>query len=247
MSTSPLEYVNKVGYSALSAQRPLSVFDVRNVTLNNLCHYADGFGQVVVAWSGTKSTLTHGYGFLFSAGEPVGTLVAGVPYTLGHWSCPLRIRANGSSYKLRVRVAGASGTPGESVCFFATIGMPGVWAMNTIYDGTGYEYGPITPGTRTATITEHGDAVHETASTTSGTPAWLTGVSRGTNAWDDLIGLPADLASAYQRTHATTNEVGDAEVVTYIDASLIVFCVAQTAGVTGQLHGVYACEWIEPP
>ena len=232
MSTSPLGYRVVIGWDAFSAQRPLSAFDTRNVVLNNLCHYADSYGQTLVNWSATAAALTGGYGYLYP-GSPAD-LTGYLPSLIGMWKVPLRIRADGSSYKVRIRIGGASDTAGESVRFFAALALPGYGIGRVLYDGTVLAGMPAL----------HGDAIFGTVATTSTTPAWLTGVSQGNNGWSTMIQLPADLVSSHLRMHGTFDETSAPESVLYTDTILVVFSLATHDGIGGRLYAVHACEWV---
>lgn len=244
MSTSPLKYIlvnpsssNQLG----SGTSPLGAFEVRNWLLNDLCHYADGYGQHIVNWSAINLAIggtSTGEQYL----EPGFVQAPYFPYLLGQWTCPIRIRASANSYRVRMRIGGASSSNGNEVRFFACLGLSGMLSYGPIYDGTGLTlWGPTEAGP----IGGNGDAAYRTVVTDSTTPAWLTGESLGPNAWETMIALNPEQVASMLRSHATlTEQSGDDTAVFYLDTTLCVFGMQIDAPAKPRLYAVSACEWV---
>lgn len=216
VTTSPYGYRVRVGSQfGTAGASPISAVYARRVLLNNLCHYADVFGQVRASWaSGTGKT-------------PISTTTpaaANTPYFLWSTSFPIALRADGSAYKLRIRIAGASSDNATAVRFRAVVGSPLVVSR---------------------LVTSATDSAFLTATTTSSTGAWLTGASNGSNAYTTMIEMtPDEVADAIVTVGTPVDIAGADRGVAQALVTLAVY--GQTANVasTPQLHGVYAAEWV---
>ena len=185
--------------------------------LNNLCHYADVFVQVRAAFNTSPRV---GKGYIDSTTPSV----VNTPFFIWSTSFPIFLRSDGSSYKLRIRIAGASSDGVNAVRFRAVIG-------------------PATTISRIVTTAT--DAQFLTATTTSSTAAWLTGSSQGTDAYTTMIEMTADeVANAIVTTSTPVDIAGGGRSVAQAVVTLAVYGQTANVAATPRLHGVYACEWV---
>lgn len=163
---------------------PIGAVTGRDYAINNAMHYADIHAQ-------NRVCLT----------QHSGAYITGLNTTALGWrqswqspSFPVSLRPDGSSYRLRVRVAGA----GESALF------DNYFAVSI---------GPTTPGIAgvdpAAGTT---DNIWLSAKVNSTTAAYLTGASMGTEAWPTMIALTAPQAAACSRSTATIVDVAGAPI-----------------------------------
>jgi hypothetical protein len=219
VTTSPYGYRVRVGSQfGTAGTSPISAVYARRVLLNNLCHYADVFGQVRIAWSASPRV---GKGYL----QPTTPTTVNVPYYIAASApFPIAVRRNGQSYKLRVRIAGVSSDNTNAVRFRAVLA-------------------PVSSAGSLALNSE--DYVFLTATTTSSTPGWLTGASQGSEAFTTMVALSAEQCASMQQTTGTLSDIAGTPVgVSQVLVSLQVY--GQTANVAAvpRLHGVYAAEWV---
>lgn len=219
MTTSPYGYRVRTGSQfGTAGSSPISAVYARRVLLNNLCHYADIFGQVRVAWASSPRV---GKNYV----TPTTPTVTNSPYLIGASEpFPIAVRRNGQSYKLRVRIAGASSDNTNAVRFRVVLA-PVTSAGSLVLDAADY--------------------VFLTATTTSSTAGWLTGASQGSGAYTTMVALSAEQAASMQQTTGTLSDISGTPVgVQQVLVSLQVY--GQTANVAAvpRLHGVYAAEWV---
>ncbi len=196
---------------------PISAVYARRVLSNNLCHYADIFGQVRASWSGSLSAKL---AYLV----PTTPTVVNVPFLIWSTTFPISMRASLNTYKLRIRLAGASSDNTNAVRFRAVIG-------------------PASSIARLAV--DAADYVFLTATTTSSTGAWLTGASQGSAAYTTMIGMTQRDVSDALVTTGTKIDIGGAGAS--VPQCLVTLAVyGQTANVAAvpRLYGVYAAEWV---
>jgi hypothetical protein len=226
MSTSPNGAIIRSDASLYDSQnRPIDTVLMRDVVLNNICHYADEFAQVRVNWSAGQTAYTNGNGSLTTRTASLTTTAWWFIASFGPFPLAMRqaARQTGASYRVRVRLAGAS-SAGQAVTFRAVLGPPG--AGLAVVNGT---------------LDDH---VFE-ATTSSTSMGWLTGTSQGVNAWTTQITVPATYAGSWVIPVGTkTDLAGDAAAVEQCLMSLHVF--GKTANVTSvpRLGAVYAAEWV---
>jgi hypothetical protein len=135
---------------------------------------------------------------------------------------PILQRASGDSYRFRIRLAGITPTPSPVQKLTAIIGP---------YIGAG----------RPVAATTYGDAKFIADISDDTGVSWGTGSSQGTNAWADLIELPAALVQT--RDFQTKDIFGGSAVTASIPfAQLSIFGSGVSDSVT--LNGVYLAEYI---
>jgi hypothetical protein len=204
-----------------AATCPVDPDITRDVICNNLDHYADSFGQVRWAFSpGVSTFVTKSYLTPRTADVVVNTwyqITASAPF-------PLPLRADGSGYKLRVRLGGAS-SGGHAVKFALVIAPVAV-----------------APAVLAASNT---DASFETATTTSASAAWLTGASQGIGAYTTMVALDAATAAGYVRNVDTPVDLsGAASAVSQCLVSVVVYGSTANTGSVPRLYGGFAAEWV---
>lgn len=216
MTTSPYGYRVRFGSQfGTAGASPVSAVYARRVLFNNLCHYADVFGQVRAAW-------TNGVGK--TPLQSTTPTVVNTPFFIWSTSFPIALRADGSSYRLRVRLAGASSDNTNAVRFRAVIGAP------------------LVVSRLVATAT---DSNFLTATTTSSTRAWLTGASAGTAAYTTMITMSAEeVADAVVSVSTPVDIAGAGRSVAQALVTLAVYGQTANVAATPILGGVYAAEWV---
>lgn len=218
MTTSPYGYrVRTGGQFGTAGSAPISAVYARRVLVNNLCHYADVFGQVRASWSGSALAAK---GYL----ETTPPTVVDGPYLMWATTFPVMLRAGMEPYKLRIRLAGATSNALYACRFRAVLA-----SQTTI----------------ASRLTEAADHVFLTATTSSTTGAWLTGASQGSGAYTTMLEMSReDVASALTITSTPADIGGAGRATTQCLVTLGVY--GQTANVlaTPRLYGVYASEWV---
>lgn len=202
----------------LAAPGAIGASIARDYAINNLLHLADEYAQVRVAWIAPVES--EGY-----ISGRTSSLTADRWFPIGSFGpFPIALRESGDSYRLRVRVAGSS-SGGHAVKFRIVLA-PLREALDLV-------------NTTTA------DFIFETATTTSGTGAWLTGASIGVEAWTTQVQLPAEYAAAWMRETATLTDVaGTAVGAQQCLVAVNVFGSTANTGSVPRLAGVYAAEFV---
>lgn len=221
MSTSPLKYpVTFEAAEMLTSKKPLDAFTARNVALNNLCHYADEAAQARVNWCLPRSVVSGGQGYILPL---AGTIIAGFLYSFRSWTFPICLRASGRSYRLRVRIGGSTGGSGNAT-FYATLTPSEV---------------PL--GLSGTTIADDSTWIGTTAGTGA---AWLTGAS-GSATYGNMVELrPDQTVATYRSTPSVDVLAGERRSVAVPTATLTIYGVTDTNGVSPKLYAVYAAEYI---
>lgn len=204
----------------LVSQDPVGACISRDFVLNNLLHFADEFAQVRVAWSATASGYRNGSGYLTGNTSLISADVWHPIVSFGPF--PIALRQDGRSYRMRVRVAGAS-SGGHAVKFRMVLApfdaAPGVVSLNE-------------------------DFIFETATTTSGTGAWLTGTSM-LSSWTTQVQISASSAAEWMATSRTISDIsGNDTGVSQCLVNCNIFGSTANTGSTPRLHGLYAAEWV---
>lgn len=204
-----------------AAKQPVGAVVARDVICNNLDHYADSMAQVRFAWApGTSTYASKSYLTPRTTGVVVNTWYQ---IAASH-AFPLPARADGTGYKIRVRLGGAS-SGGHAVKFAIVLA-------------------PV--GSAQAVVTASAsDASFETATTTSATAAWLTGASQGSGAYTTMVALSASEVGLYTRLTDTPVDLSGARsAVAQCLVNLVVFGSTANTGSVPRLYGVAAEEWI---
>lgn len=140
---------------------PMGATVMRDGVWHGLHHAADSMAQVRVNFMGLDDDVVEGQD-QFGTTETIGSvldyyLVGGSPF--GEW--PLTLRADGTAYKLRIRIAGSISATIAAATFRVVIG-------------------PSRP-LRNAEVLEPLDSIYEVEFTTA-TPTWGTGAAQGSTA-----------------------------------------------------------------
>ncbi len=203
---------------------PVDTVLVRDVVQNNLCHFADEFAQVRVNWSAGQTAYTNGAGYLTSR---TTNIRADFTYHIASFGpFPISLRqlngTGGASYRLRIRLAGAS-SDGNAVTFWAVLGPPyGATALSYVSSDLAYA-----------------------ANAGSSTMAWLTGASQGDNAWPTQVVVPGSYLSRFLTETATKDDLGGNRAgVQQCLVSLHVFGSSTLTSSVPRLGAVYAAEWV---
>jgi len=137
---------------------------------------------------------------------------------------PISLRADGSSYKLRLRVGGASS--GGHAVKFAVVLAPIENALEIV----------------SASST---DASFETTTTTSASAAWLTGASQGSGAYTTMVTLDAATAALYMRNTDTPVDLSGARsTVAQCLVALTIYGSTANTGSVPRLYGLHAQEFV---
>lgn len=218
MATSEFKsYIRTAPALVCDKNRPLDSYTSR-VTASNINHLSDEFAQVRVTWSSNPQE-TKAYLGPVRAINGLASLVSGFLF-------PISVRQNGDSYKFRIRVAAKIGG-GKTGRVWMAIVPPS-----------------STPGfgsSRIETVAQ--DNVWRSNTFTSATTAWLTGASRGPEAWSDLITLPG--GGYYTVSYPTKTELGgdDASVI-IPNLQLLVWSSTSDVSELVQIQAVYCAEVI---
>ena len=193
----------------------------RDYLLNNLCHYADEYAQVRVAWTSTASAYSGGQGYL-APGTTNATFVK--LYESHAW--PIAMRADGSSYRLRIRTAFARSAGAGTITLRVVLGA-------AVTGGDGSDLRRTDDGVYTATVA-------------SSSAAWVAGTTGATAYTTFLYLTPAVLARYVPIVPTSTlDDLGGAPAS--VNQPLVRLRIyAKTSDVASQprLHGLYAAEWI---
>ncbi len=225
MSTSEYEYrvltdTNEYGDSP----QALDAFTSR-IVMSNLNHLADEFAQVRCALSGTVAALSGKAGYLTSR-TPTAI---NTPYAVVSTSFPMLVRGSGASYKLRVRIGGASSNVAAAAIFTAVLSL-GRDAPAAVGDASEAPYT---------------DAVYITDATASTAAAWLTGASQGPGGYATLMEMNAAEVEACALDFPTTDAPGGGAVTVRVAwVTLTIFASTSNVTYVPKLFAVYAAEVI---
>lgn len=197
---------------------PIGPVTGRDYAVNNAMHYCDVFGQVRVAMV-----------------QQAGAYITGANTANGTWSFaftspsfPVQMRPDGSSYRLRVRVAGAGESAAFKVRFAVTVQSPDRGSLARSY-----------PGGVLST-----DSIWLTGDVNSTTPAYLAGTSQGAEAWSTMIALtPSELAPCVRSTPTITDVGGDPIAVSQAMVQALVWTYVESAAHPARLYAFELEEW----
>ena len=197
------------------ADAPIDTVLARDHAINNVNHYADIMGQVRANWNARPGAYIESDN---SNSKTWRTM----------WHCPtfpIALRPDGSSYRVRVRIAGAGESAAE-VRFAVSLGSAHSSAFS------------VYPGTATT------DAVWSTGAITSTTHAYRTGASLGTEAWTTMVALSATEASACVRVTSTVLDTNAVPIgVTHALVQAIVWGYDDDVAHHARLSAVTLEEW----
>lgn len=199
--------------------RPVGNRASRDILANGLNFYADIYGQQRMSFAArSMGPAKNPY---FGTNRTPWTQVA------ASGAFPIAIRENGESYKMRVALAGCI----ENVAAkaqFAFVLAPVIDALAILE----------------STTTIRTDSVWVSLETASVTPAYLTGASKGANAWVRMVGLSALEASAYLVATGTPVDIGgDSGGVAQCLVNLVVFAKTDNATYQARLYNASGQEW----
>lgn len=204
-----------------AAQAPLDAVAMRDFVANNLLHYADSMAQVRAQFAAVSNAASGGNNY----STPRRTVDRNIfmhMWTSGDF--PLSLRANRGSYKLRVRVAGASSNNTNAVKFRVVV-CPRAIANSE--------------------VNQVADYVYETATTSSSTAAWLTGASQGSAAYSTMVSISPDQISAWTRSLSTITDLSGTPIaLPACMVSVSVYGHTVNTGATPQLYNCHVQEWV---
>ena len=174
MGTSPLAGRIRTG-RAFDENAALDAGFTRDFVLNNLCHAADEFAQVRVAWGATLAAFDDTQVGITGFASPTSGTIGDTWYPLysfGPWPIPLRV--DGTPYRMRILLVAAA--PNANSAF----------ALRAV----------LCPAAQAPTIvTGSTDNVWESVTFTTTSGAILTGASQGPNAWATQVSMTAEQAA----------------------------------------------------
>lgn len=211
MSTSLFEGLIRSEAGRWDAYDPADTAWARSI-LSNVMHAADSCGQVLANWRNNDA-------------NAVTRVLTQASTWYAVWSSaalPIRLRGDGTSYPLRVRLRAARGTAGT--VDFAVCVIGGRLTTDAGYDAINV-----------------GAPLAVTASSSSGTHAWLT-LSGST------INLSAGSVATTEIERSTLAEIGGAPVaVRYDTAKVLVFAkreAGSSVSTSALVSGLHAAEYI---
>jgi len=152
------------------------------------------------------------------------TVTANFPWLIISYMVPVTQRQSGDSYKMRIRIAGAAETAGTNVYFTAVLGTPTASGARGSWGG-------------------FGDQEFVTSTTSSDTPAWLTGTSQGPAASGTLVYLPSALVTT--QAFDTLDTVGGSRKTVNVPMTqLSIYGTTANATVKPVLYHVYLAEYV---
>lgn len=220
MSTSPLGGRLLGNIYGLTQYTPVGAAIARDFAVNNLLHFADEYAQVRVAWTPTVTTYSGGTGYLTGR---TSALSVNIWYPIASYGpFPIALREDGRSYRLRVRIAGAS-SGGHAVKFRLVL---------------------APQSEAPARVTQSLDSIYETATTTSSTGAWLTGASVLSSLATQVQATSEETSAWITTTSTLTDLAGDDTGASQCLVSCAIYGSTANVASIPRLHGVYAAEWI---
>lgn len=193
---------------------------VRDVILNNLCHYADEFAQTRVAFGATSTSFDDQVTYYESEDVDVGGGWVRVGPAFGPWSIPLR--SDGSPYRLRVRVAAVL-AGSATITARVVVGSPARLDDIVSFDT---------------------DYVYETAALSTSV-AWATGSSQGSQAYDAMVEIPPAVASSWVTNVTTLDTIGGDEYGSQqCQVAARVYAKSTATKTTVRLYGLYIAEYV---
>ena len=200
---------------------------MRRVVANNLHHAADSMGQVRVNYWPAKPFGGNLAGFAETDGiDEAGRwyLMGGCP--MGPW--PLTLRADGTPYRLVIRMAAAVSS-GAGTADLRVIIAP---SYSSALEG----------------LTEDSDRVYLAANVSATSSTLVTGVSQGDASSSTFLDVPRDLAVSWIQEWPTFDDVSGASPVS-IQACMVsawVFAKSTSTSAEPRLYGLHLHEYIAP-
>lgn len=211
MSTSLFQGLIRSEAAEWDAQAPVDTAWARSI-LQNVMHSADECAQPLVNWRTSDA----------NAATRVLTQASTWYAVWASAALPARLRGDGTTYPLRLRLRAARGTAGTVDFGVCIIG--GRLTVDAAYDALSV-----------------GAPVAATASTSNGTSAWLT-LSAA------VINLSAGTGASTEIERSTLAEIGGAAMAVRYDAIKVVVMAKREAGSSSStsaiLAGLHACEYI---
>lgn len=221
----------------LSSGSSLNSLYVRDVVQNNLSHYADEFGQVLVNWTRLGAAFSGPDPYTFSLNQ-----------TLRFGPFSLKLRQNGAPYKLRIRVA-ASRVSGSSTSRYLTVTIdPYIRAAEggVVFSNSA----PLLYTSGFAAIAAGAanyNAVLRTPAIASSVLGWQNSTTLGTSGTlADMIEIPPGFASSLLTSSPTSEGVSGASAS--VEQALAYVCVtpdqSSAPGTVLSLDALYVAEYI---
>ena len=194
--SSELGYRVRGTASALYAADDMPLDDkiTRYHLVNNLNHYSDIHGQVLVHWSCRSSIGPAKIPYAYSTATGWREVMRSGPF-------PLSLRPDGSSYRVRIAVGGRLSNVAASPGKIAVM-------MSTSVPRVGSPYVSLGTGSTAASYT---DSIWISDDITNTTSAFRSGVSQGPQAYTRMIALTADEVTSFMTTTSTPVDIGGAD------------------------------------
>lgn len=179
---------------SFDADAALDAGFVRDFVQNNLNHLADESAQVRVAYAATLNGLDDTTSGIGGYNAPGDFTLGAVWYELASFGpFPIRIRKDGTPYRMRVRVNAKAAVATNDVKIRLV----------------------LCPRSRAAGyVASSLDLVWESATFSSTTAAWLTGASQGSNAWTTQVSVLNSEAVSWITETGTPSIIGGSSVAT---------------------------------
>ena len=209
--------------------RPVGDKATRWILVNNTNHYADIHGQVRANYV-SRSIGPVKESYYSTNSTSWKNVLTTAPF-------PIALREDGSSYRVRVIVGGAT----ENVLAAAN--------FSVVLSRFGAPTDPLTTIENAISGFIETDSVWTTTSNVSSTtPVYATGKSQGQIAWDRMIALTADEAAPFITVTGTPIDIGGAASgVPQCLVQLFVFAKTSSALYSARLHAFQATEWYGVP
>lgn len=229
MSTSYFDGIVDFGTALYGAGTdPMDTVIMRDGVANGLLHAADSMGQVRVCY----------HPIAVASAKPVhdsyetidGSPVAGQWYALGaqpFGAWPLTLRADGTPYKLRIRVG-----------ISASVNNQNTITLRFVLAPLGRQY------EERDRAADHVYQVSATASAVT-SATWTAGTSQGSAASATLLTLDADTARSWIGFASTFDGVSGAAPVQVEQCLVALYAFGRTSGTSlPRLHGLHLSEYI---
>lgn len=203
---------------------PVDAVVSRDGVANGLLHAADQMAQVRINWVGLDTGVANGQNTYITT--DVADPTADLWYYMGSFEgWPLTLHADGTPYKLRIRLAAAA-AGGSGNCRIRVVIAPT------------YPYA-------LANLEAPADSIWESNDTTSSTPAWLGGLSQGSEADLTLVTVTRSEARSWTQLVNVHNAVGGADpsAVTQVLVGAYIFGLTENSNVP-RLHALHLSEYV---
>jgi hypothetical protein len=214
---------------SFDADAALDAGFVRDFVQNNLNHLADESAQVRVAYAATLNGLDDTQPGVAGYNSPGNFALGDQWYPLTSFGpFPIRIRKNGTPYRMRVRVNAAATVATNDVKIRLVL-CP--FSLSNSFSDASFDF------------------VWESSTFSSTSATWLTGSSQGPNAWATQLSVTgADASSWIAETSSPSAISGSAVAIEQVLVSLNVFYSIEESTAQDRLSpglfALYAAEYV---